>query len=115
MENIRNPLLYRLHCREMIDRVYHGVPLHLPTDAEILAVIAVSATWIGTPLNQEAAVLYRLFFLHVLDGYVQDDELVREIAAGLEAGVGYVDWYDVVQLFDAVYRRAVEAARERAK
>ena len=49
-------LLYRAHCRELLDRVAAGIDTRPPTDAEKLAVLSAASQ--RAPLNSGAETLY---------------------------------------------------------
>jgi hypothetical protein len=49
-------MLYRAHCRELLDRVAAGIDTRPPTDAEKLAVLSAASQ--NAPLNSGAETLY---------------------------------------------------------
>lgn len=58
--------VYRLHCREILDRVAKGTDLHFGTATEILAVLAELSQ--AAPLTRDATLLYMELFDRLFPG-----------------------------------------------
>jgi hypothetical protein len=58
------PEVYRLHCRELIQRHARGGSLDFATDAEVLC--ALSAASLRFPLNRNATAAYVMLFRRIL-------------------------------------------------
>ena len=52
--------LYRVHCRELLERIVTGDSVDVPTDAEVM--VALSEMSLRAPLSQDAAALYVTLF-----------------------------------------------------
>lgn len=72
-------LLYRAHCRELLDRVAAGVDTRPPTDAEKLAVLSAASQ--RAPLNSGAETLYLRISTRILPGILDKVGEVLDIQA----------------------------------
>lgn len=90
--------VYRLHCREIIDRMVKKHDLETATKAEILGML--SETSLKAPLNETATLLYEKLFSNLFPGEARKlkidhsrlDRFDQKEISTLEANLTWKNW-----------------------
>ena len=97
-------VMYRAHCRELLERVATGEDVAEPTDAELTA--AFSVVSLVTPLTDAATFAYVQLFQSVFDDIPPDlAEVMYKITSGLDMAKGDSIRHEASELIDGLKRR----------
>jgi hypothetical protein len=97
-------VMYRAHCRELLERVATGEDVAEPTDAELMA--AFSVVSLATPLTDAATFAYVQLFQSVFDDIPPGlAEVMDKITNGLDMAKGESIRHEASVLIDGLKRR----------
>jgi hypothetical protein len=97
-------VMYRAHCRELLERVAEGEDVAEPTNAELMAAFSLVSP--ATPLTDAATFAYVQLFRSVFDDIPSDlAEVLDKIANGLDMAKGESIRHEANVLIDGLKRR----------